>query len=211
MMGMKGLVINPLGETIELPVKSSFREGFDVLEYFISTHGARKGLTDTALRTANAGYLTRRLVDVAHSVIVTEEDCGDTEGLVVTQEESEEMGKNLAERVMGRVSLEKIVDPKTKKFEIQVGTPPASALILKELNAEKGSGAPSTHKIGNLTIDQVIKIAKMKYEGLLGRDLKSKAKEIIGTCVSMGVRVEGKDPREVQKEIDEGKYDAKFS
>jgi len=110
-----------------------------------------------------------------------------------------------------KVPVKVIVDPKTKKFEIQVGTPPASALILKELNAEKGSGAPSTHKIGNLTIDQVIKIAKMKYEGLLGRDLKSKAKEIIGTCVSMGVRVEGKDPREVQKEIDEGKYDAKFS
>jgi len=110
-----------------------------------------------------------------------------------------------------KVPVKVIVDPKTKKFEIQVGTPPASALILKELKAEKGSGAPSTHKIGNLTIDQVIKIAKMKYEGLLGKDLKNKAKEIIGTCVSMGVRVEGKDPREVQKEIDEGKYDAKFS
>ncbi len=139
MMGMKGLVINPLGETIELPVKSSFREGFDVLEYFISTHGARKGLTDTALRTANAGYLTRRLVDVAHSVIVTEEDCGDTEGLVVTQEESEEMGKNLAERVMGRVSLEKIVDPKTKKVIVdknQIITPQI-ARRLKEINLKK--------------------------------------------------------------------------
>jgi large subunit ribosomal protein L11 len=110
-----------------------------------------------------------------------------------------------------KVPVKVIVDPKTKKFEIQVGTPPASALILKELKAEKGSGAPSTHKIGNLTIDQVIKIAKMKYEGLLGKDLKSKAKEIIGTCVSMGVKVEGRDPKEIQKAIDAGEFDPKFS
>ncbi|RLF30216.1 MAG: 50S ribosomal protein L11, partial [Thermoplasmata archaeon] len=110
-----------------------------------------------------------------------------------------------------KVPVKVIVDPKTKKFEIKVGTPPASALILKELKAEKASGAPSTHKIGSLTIDQVVKIARMKYEGLLGKNLKSKVKEIIGTCVSMGVRVEGKDPREIQKEIEEGKYDFKFS
>ncbi len=77
MSGMKGLVVNTSGETMELPIKSSFKEGFDVLEYFISTHGARKGTVDTALRTATAGYLTRRLVDVSHEVIVTEEDCGD--------------------------------------------------------------------------------------------------------------------------------------
>jgi len=77
MVGMKGLVANPAGEIIELPVKASFKEGFDVLEYFISTHGSRKGLSDTALRTANAGYLTRRLVDVAQDVVIREEDCGD--------------------------------------------------------------------------------------------------------------------------------------
>ena len=74
MMGMKGLVAGPTGETIELPVKSSFKEGFNVLEYFISTHGARKGMADTALRTATAGYLTRRLVDVSQDIIVREED-----------------------------------------------------------------------------------------------------------------------------------------
>ncbi|MEM0492962.1 MAG: 50S ribosomal protein L11 [Candidatus Thermoplasmatota archaeon] len=103
------------------------------------------------------------------------------------------------------------VDPKTKKFDIEVGTPPASSLILNELKQEKGSGSPSTHKIGNLTIDQAIKIAKMKSDGLLGKTLKERTKEIIGTCVSMGVTVEGKKPQEIQKAIDQGVYDSKFS
>ncbi|MFA7663109.1 MAG: DNA-directed RNA polymerase subunit beta', partial [Patescibacteria group bacterium] len=118
MIGMKGLVANPLGRIIDLPVKHSFKEGFDMLEYFISTHGARKGLTDTALRTAGAGYLTRRLVDVAHEVIVTEDDCGDSTGLVITKEESEQMNETLAKRVKGRISLEKIKDPKTGEVVI---------------------------------------------------------------------------------------------
>ncbi|PIW36683.1 MAG: DNA-directed RNA polymerase subunit beta' [Candidatus Kerfeldbacteria bacterium CG15_BIG_FIL_POST_REV_8_21_14_020_45_12] len=103
MMGMKGLVINPSGETIELPVKASFKEGFDVLEYFISTHGARKGLTDTALRTANAGYLTRRLVDVAQDVVIVQEDCGTSNGITITSKESEEMNEDLVDRLWGRV------------------------------------------------------------------------------------------------------------
>ncbi len=115
MMGMKGLVTNPAGETIELPVKASFLEGFDVLEYFISTHGARKGLSDTALRTANAGYLTRRLIDVAQDVVITEEDCKDTEGVVLTSVESEDLGIKIVDRILGRTVLEPIIDPKTKK------------------------------------------------------------------------------------------------
>ncbi|PIY96702.1 MAG: DNA-directed RNA polymerase subunit beta', partial [Candidatus Kerfeldbacteria bacterium CG_4_10_14_0_8_um_filter_42_10] len=108
MMGMKGLVTNPAGETIELPVKGSFKEGFDVLEYFISTHGTRKGLSDTALRTANAGYLTRRLVDVAQEVVVSEEDCHDEEGVILTKEESEEIGEPLPSRILGRTVLEDV-------------------------------------------------------------------------------------------------------
>ncbi|MBI2415841.1 MAG: DNA-directed RNA polymerase subunit beta' [Candidatus Kerfeldbacteria bacterium] len=123
MMGMKGLVINSAGETIELPVKTSFREGFDVLEYFISTHGARKGLTDTALRTANAGYLTRRLIDVAQDVITTEEDCGTSDGRVLTAQESDEMGQSLVSRMMGRVVAEDVVSGKTtilKKGELVI-------------------------------------------------------------------------------------------
>jgi hypothetical protein len=81
-LGMKGLVTSPSGAIIELPVKGNFKQGFGVLEYFISTHGVRKGLSDTALRTANAGYLTRRLVDVSQDVIIAEEDCGDSEGML---------------------------------------------------------------------------------------------------------------------------------
>jgi DNA-directed RNA polymerase subunit beta' len=113
MVGMKGLVTNPAGEVIELPIKASFKEGFDVLEYFISTHGSRKGLSDTALRTANAGYLTRRLVDVAQDIVVSMEDCGDTKGTLYTKKESEEIGVDLMERVWGRISLQTIKDPET--------------------------------------------------------------------------------------------------
>jgi len=109
-----------------------------------------------------------------------------------------------------KVPVKVIVDPKTKSYEIEVGTPPAASLILEELGAEKGSGAPSTHKIGDLKIDQAIKVAKMKHDNLLGKELKQKTKEVIGTCVSLGVTVEGKKPQEIQKEIDEGKYDSKF-
>ena len=108
MTGMKGLVTNPAGQIIELPVKSSFKEGFDVLEYFISTHGARKGTADTALRTSTAGYLTRRLVDVAHEVIVMEEDCGDKDGFILWRKEADEIGQNFIYKILGRVSLEKI-------------------------------------------------------------------------------------------------------
>ena len=110
-----------------------------------------------------------------------------------------------------KVPVKVIIDPKSKKFEIEVGTPPAASLIFNELGIEKGSGAPSTHKVGNLTIDQAMKVARMKQGNLLGKSLKQKTKEIVGTCVSIGVRVEGKDPVEVQKEIDEGVYDSKFS
>ena len=109
-----------------------------------------------------------------------------------------------------KVPVKVIVDPKTKKFEIEVGTPPASSLIFKELGLEKGSGSAGTHKIGNLTVDQAIKIAKMKQDNLLGKELKQKTKEVIGTCVSIGVTVEGKKPQEVQKAIDEGEFDSKF-
>ncbi|MDD5621254.1 MAG: DNA-directed RNA polymerase subunit beta', partial [Candidatus Pacebacteria bacterium] len=108
MAGMKGLVINPSGEIIELPVISSFKEGFEVLEYFISTHGARKGTADTALRTSTAGYLTRRLIDVAHEVIVTEEDCGDKEGITVYRKDSDEIGQDFIFKVASRISLEEI-------------------------------------------------------------------------------------------------------
>jgi len=121
MIGMKGLVTNPAGEIIELPVKGSFKEGLDVIEYFISTHGARKGLTDTALKTANAGYLTRRLVDVAQDVIVQEEDCGDVDGWTITAEESGEIGVPIITRAVGRTVIEDVVHPETNAVVVAAG------------------------------------------------------------------------------------------
>ncbi|MFD0872468.1 DNA-directed RNA polymerase subunit beta' [Paenibacillus residui] len=118
--GMRGLMANPSGRIIELPIKSNFREGLTVLEYFISTHGARKGLSDTALRTADSGYLTRRLVDVAQDVIVREEDCGTDKGLVVTKiQDGKEVIEDLYDRIEGRYSFETVRHPETG--EIIVG------------------------------------------------------------------------------------------
>ena len=108
MTGMKGLVVNPSGEIIELPIKSSYKEGFNILEYFISTHGGRKGLADTALKTASAGYLTRRLVDVCQDVVIREKDCGDRKGIYVYREDGDNVGNSFASRIFGRVSLEEV-------------------------------------------------------------------------------------------------------
>ncbi|MDP6704420.1 MAG: DNA-directed RNA polymerase subunit beta', partial [archaeon] len=115
MSGMKGLVVNPAGRIIELPVKSSFKEGFDVLEYFISTHAARKGTADTALRTSTAGYLTRRLIDVSHEAMVTEEDCKSKEGIVVTKKEAQELGQNLGLKISGRAVAQEVKGYAKKK------------------------------------------------------------------------------------------------
>ncbi len=109
-----------------------------------------------------------------------------------------------------KVPVKVVVDPNTKSFEVTVGTPPTSALIKKELGIGKGSGETGRSNVGNLTMQQVRKIAEMKQDSLLGKDWKMKSKEVIGTCDSMGITVEGKDPRVVQKEIDEGKYDEVF-
>ncbi len=108
MMGMKGLVQDTSGETMELPAKSSYKEGLSVLEYFITTHGARKGLIDTALKTAQAGYLTRRLVDVSQEISIREDDCGTDKGLEVIRAEGDAYGYSFAERVYARVALEDI-------------------------------------------------------------------------------------------------------
>lgn len=112
--GMRGLMANPAGRIIEQPIRTNFREGLTVLEYFISTHGARKGLADTALRTADSGYLTRRLVDVAQDVIVREEDCGTDKGLLVTNiQDGNEIIENLFDRIVGRISFQTIKHPET--------------------------------------------------------------------------------------------------
>jgi len=111
MAGMRGLMTNPSGKIIDLPIKSSLREGLSVLEYFISTHGARKGLADTALRTSGSGYLTRRLVDIAQDVITLQEDCGTAEGIWVTEPQEKGLLPSLAERMTGRLAASKVVNP----------------------------------------------------------------------------------------------------
>ena len=121
MTGMKGLVVNPAGQIIELPVISSYKEGFKVLEYFISTHGARKGAADTALRTSTAGYLTRRLVDVSHSSIIFDQDCGDKKGTEILKSDADEIGQDFLQKIFGRVILEDIFDKKSKKVIIKKG------------------------------------------------------------------------------------------
>ena len=111
--GMKGNVINAAGRIIELPIKSNYKEGLDTLEFFISTHGTRKGFSDTALRTSDSGYLTRRLVDVSQDVIVTEEECGGKDSLLISKTESQKIGEDFSSRLISRYTAEKIIDPKT--------------------------------------------------------------------------------------------------
>ena len=134
MSGMKGPVVNPSGEIIELPIKRSYKEGLGILEYFISTHGARKGTADTALRTASAGYLTRKLVDVAQDVIVREDDCKDTKGITIAREDAKAIAQNFAPKVFGRYALEDVIQEGKMLVE-------AGALITKDISRlidEKG-------------------------------------------------------------------------
>ena len=120
--GMRGLMAKPDGSIIETPITANFREGLNVLQYFISTHGARKGLADTALKTANSGYLTRRLVDVAQDLVVTEEDCGTTEGLWVSPlVEGGDVVEPLRERVLGRVLADPVTEPGSDKIVLEAG------------------------------------------------------------------------------------------
>ena len=121
--GMRGLMAKPDGSIIETPIVANFREGLNVLQYFISTHGARKGLADTALKTANSGYLTRRLVDVAQDVVVTEEDCGTDEGLLMTPViDGGDIIESLAERVLGRIIATDVIKPGTDEVLLEAGT-----------------------------------------------------------------------------------------
>jgi DNA-directed RNA polymerase subunit beta' len=127
--GMRGLMAKPSGEIIETPITANFREGLTVLQYFISTHGARKGLADTALKTANSGYLTRRLVDVAQDAIISEDDCGTLDGIYMTPlVEGGEVIEAIGERILGRVALEEVVDPFTKEVYVEAN---------EEINEEK--------------------------------------------------------------------------
>lgn len=121
--GMRGLMANTSGKAVEIPIRSSFREGLDPLEYFVSSHGGRKGLADTALRTADSGYLTRRLVDVSQDIIVREHDCGTHEGITISDiKDGNQIIEKLQERLEGRYPLEDIIDPKTKEVIVDTNT-----------------------------------------------------------------------------------------
>ncbi len=134
--GMRGLMADPSGRIIDLPIKANFREGLTVLEYFISTHGARKGLADTALRTADSGYLTRRLVDVAQDVIVREEDCGTNEGIEVSEiKDGTEAIENLFDRISGRYAIEDIVHPKTGEVIVKADSEISDDAATEIINA----------------------------------------------------------------------------
>ena len=120
---MRGLMAKPSGEIIETPIISNFKEGLSVLEYFNSTHGARKGLADTALKTANSGYLTRRLVDVAQDVIITEDDCGSTDGIIKrTIIEGSDIIETIGEQILGRVACDDIIDPSSSEIIVKAGS-----------------------------------------------------------------------------------------
>jgi len=140
---MRGLMAKPSGEIIETPITSNFKEGLTVLEYFISTHGARKGLADTALKTADAGYLTRRLVDVAQDVIITEDDCGTPNGITVTAiEEGNEVKVLLSERISGRVAVNDVYEPGTNELLLKAG----------ELITEEDATRVDDYDISSITI-----------------------------------------------------------
>jgi len=176
--GMRGLMTKPDGTIIETPITANFREGLNVLQYFISTHGARKGLADTALKTANSGYLTRRLVDVAQDLVITEEDCGAMQGIMVTPLiEGGDVVEPLHERVLGRVTVQDIYDPKSNQLIIAQGT------LLDEKWIKK---------LEDVTIDQVYVRTPISCESRFGicsacygRDLARGHRVNIGEAVGV--------------------------
>ena len=183
--GMRGLMAKPqkkmtgqIGEIIEQPIKNNFREGLSVLQYFISTHGARKGLADTALKTADAGYLTRRLVDVAQDVIITEEDCGTIRGLETTAlKEGEEVIVTLRDRIEGRTLVEDVYDPLTSDLLIESG-----ALLDEDLSAKVEEAGIESVKIRSvLTCETRRGVCRSCY----GRDLASGRLVDIGEAVGV--------------------------
>ena len=191
MCGMKGLVINPLGEIIRLPIKSSYKEGFNVLEYFISTHGARKGTVDTALRTSMAGYLTRRLVDVAHEVIISEEDCGDKQGIEIFRKDADEIGQNFVFKILGRMVLED-VKPPTKSFS---GGKDKKKVILKKgeiINWEKAEsiislGIEKIRVRSPLSCRSVRGVCQKCYGWELGTNQLVKLGEAVGIIAAQAI------------------------
>ncbi|HEY4477436.1 MAG TPA: DNA-directed RNA polymerase subunit beta' [Candidatus Paceibacterota bacterium] len=183
MSGMKGLVRNPLGRIIELPVLSSYKEGLSVLEYFISTHGARKGTADTALKTAVAGYLTRRLVDVSQDVVVSESDCGTNEGIEVRRSDAEMYGVHFAQRVFGRILAKDIVDPKGKKALFKKG----HLLTVEDAEQLEALGVSSALLRSPITCEIERGICQTCYGYDLGSNTPVKMGEAVGIVAAQAI------------------------
>ena len=182
--GMRGLMAKPDGSIIETPITTNFREGLNVLQYFISTHGARKGLADTALKTANSGYLTRRLVDVTQDLVVTEDDCGTREGfLMKALIEGGEVIEPLRDRVLGRVCADDVVNPETQETVLEVGT------LLDEaaLDLLEGLGVDEVRVRAPLTCETRYGLCAKCYGRDLGRGSLVNVGEAVGVIAAQSI------------------------
>jgi len=177
MAGMKGLVANPAGKTIELPILSNLKEGFTILEYFIATHGGRKGKSDTALKTAEAGYLTRRLVDAVQDMIIREADCNTEHAHKITRVESEQMQASFDHRVFGRVAAESGIDPKTGEVLVKAG----EIIGTKELELINQAEVPEIIVRSPLTCETENGVCQKCY----GYDLGDNKPVQLGTAVGI--------------------------
>ena len=175
--GMRGLMADPHGNVIPLPVRSNLREGMSVLEYFISTHGARKGLADTALRTADSGYLTRRLIDVAQEVIIREDDCGSAIGITTRAPQDRDVADSLGERVHGRFALHPIIHPQTGEIIVDAGQLIADA----EAGAIDDAGLESVQVRSPVTCQARVGLCAKCYGQDLGRN------EVAGEGTAVGI------------------------
>ena len=182
--GMRGLMAKPSGEIIEKPITANFREGLTVLEYFISTHGARKGLADTALKTADSGYLTRRLVDVAQDVIIYEEDCGTINGIYMEAiYEGEEMTVSLKDRIVGRVALDNVVDLVSDTTIVKAGEE-----ITEEIaDAIEDSGVEKIKIRSALTCDSKRGVCRKCYGRNLGTNRMAEMGEAVGIIAAQSI------------------------
>jgi len=180
--GMRGLMADPAGRIIRLPIQSNFREGLTALEYFISTHGARKGLADTALRTADAGYLTRRLVDIAQDIIINEEDCGTEAGIWIRQAD-DVAGQKMKERLYGRTIAARVVDPNTGEVIAERNQILDHDLIRKVLNA----GIEDVYVRSPLTCELVHGICARCYGMDLGRGRLVSLGSAVGTVAAQSI------------------------
>ncbi|MCC5814084.1 MAG: DNA-directed RNA polymerase subunit beta', partial [Leptospira sp.] len=182
--GMRGLMAKPSGEIIELAIRSNFREGLGVLEFFISTHGARKGLADTALKTADAGYLTRRLVDISQDVIVSENDCGTTDSVLLkTVKEGENIIVSLADRVFGRITAEDVSDPVSGEIVL-----PRNTLITKAVGLKiENMGYEKIRVRSPLTCKSRYGICSMCYGMDMARLVPVEIGEAVGTIAAQSI------------------------